>query len=200
MTERMVHFFEEAGAENTDRVIEAVKQRIRQKDVGKVLVASESGRLALRVRDEIPPSVSVICVTYNRQTRTRYQKPLLMKQRLQKAGVAVVDTVREPMGRRLVFRNWFERKTLQLPGTHADLFWMTLICVGGHGLRTAVEIVFSARALEVTARNTGEFVSQFCHLFRRQRECTENRIEDVSGQVLLKPDVLLLIVSRGLLP
>lgn len=144
MTERMVHFFEEAGAENTDHVIEAVKQRIRQEDVGKVLVASESGRLALRVREEVPLSVSVICVTYDRQTRTRYRKPSLMKRRLQKGGVAVVDTVREPMGRKLVFRNWFERKTLQLPGTHADLFWMTLICVGGHGFRTAVEIVFMA--------------------------------------------------------
>jgi hypothetical protein len=144
MTERMVHFFEEAGAENTDHVIKAVKQRIRQGGVDKVLVASESGRLALKVREEVPLLVSVICVTYNRQTRTRYQKPSLMKQRLQKAGVAIVDTVREPMGRRLVFRNWWERKTLQLPGTHSDLFWMTLICVGGHGLRTAVEIVFMA--------------------------------------------------------
>ncbi len=113
LTRRMVHFFEEAGAENTEHVLKAVKQRIRQEDVDKVLVASESGRLALRVRDAVPPPVSVICVAYNRQTRTRYQKPSLMKQRLQKAGVAIVDTVREPMGRRLVFRNWFERKTLQ---------------------------------------------------------------------------------------
>jgi hypothetical protein len=144
MTEQMVNFFEEAGAKNTDHVIGAVKKRIRHGDVGKVLVASESGRLALRVREEVPPSVSVICVTYDRQTRTRYRKPRLMKQRLLKAGVAVVDTVREPMGRRLVFRNWFERKTLRLLGTHADLFWMTLISVGGHGFRTAVEIMFMA--------------------------------------------------------
>jgi hypothetical protein len=69
MTECMVHFFEEVGVENTDHVIEATKQRIRQGDVSKVLVASESGRLALRAREEIPLSVPVICVTYNRQTR-----------------------------------------------------------------------------------------------------------------------------------
>jgi len=154
----MVHFFEKAGPENTDYVIEAVRRRIgqRDRDVSKVLVASESGRLALRVREAVPSSVSVICVTYNRPTRTRYRKPSLMKHRLEKVGVAVVDTVREPMGRKLIFRNWWERKTLQLPGTHADLFWMTLICVGGHGFRTAVEIVFMA--VESGKVKTGERV------------------------------------------
>jgi hypothetical protein len=32
IAKRIVHFFEEAGVENTDHVIEAVKQRIRQGD------------------------------------------------------------------------------------------------------------------------------------------------------------------------
>ena len=41
MTEHMVYFFEEAGAENTGHLIEAVKHRIRQGGVGKVLVASK---------------------------------------------------------------------------------------------------------------------------------------------------------------
>jgi len=31
-----------------------------------------------------------------------------------------------------------------LDGEKADLFWMTLICVGGHGFRTAIESVFMA--------------------------------------------------------
>ncbi len=144
MTERIVPFFEGPGAENTDQVIETVKGRIAQGDVGKVLVASESGRLALTVRERVPSAVSLVCVTYERQARTKYGKPALLREPLQKAGVTIVDTVREPMGRALTFRNWWEQKTLDLPGTHADLLWMTLICVGGHGFRTAVEIVFMA--------------------------------------------------------
>ncbi len=144
MTERSVHFFENPGAENTDQVIDAVRNRIAEGGIRKLLVASESGRLALSVRKKMPPQISVACVTYNRQTRRQYQKPALMDQQLRRARVALIDTIREPMGRRLTFRNWWERKTLILPGSHADLLWMTLICVGGHGFRTAVEIVFMA--------------------------------------------------------
>jgi len=33
---------------------------------------------------------------------------------------------------------------MKLRGEVADLFWMTLLCVGGHGLRTAVEVTFMA--------------------------------------------------------
>ncbi len=156
MTDRTVHFFEAPGAENTDRVIDAVRQRIAEGDIGKVLVASESGRLALKVREQMPPRVSVVCVTYNRQTRRQYRKPELMDRQLKKARIVVVDTVREPMGRGLTFKNWWERKTLKLPGSHADLLWMTLICVGGHGFRTAVEIVFMT--VESGAGKIGERV------------------------------------------
>ena len=53
-------------------------------------------------------------------------------------------------------RNWWERKNVDIPGESADLFWMTLICVGGHGLRTAVEIVFMA--VEGGAVKVGERV------------------------------------------
>ena len=73
-----------------------------------------------------------------------YKKPDLLKKELRAKGIVVVDTVKEPLARKLTLRNWWERKNVDLPGESADLFWMTLICVGGHGLRTAVEIVFMA--------------------------------------------------------
>ncbi|HVP16594.1 MAG TPA: hypothetical protein VMT42_04435 [candidate division Zixibacteria bacterium] len=43
-----------------------------------------------------------------------------------------------------------------MKGEEADLFWMTLICVGGHGFRTCVEIVFMA--VEAGVVNEGERV------------------------------------------
>jgi uncharacterized protein len=137
------YFFENPGAENTARVVHAIKLRLRQGDIERVLVASESGRFALDLNKALA-GTSVICVTYDPETRRRYQKPVLLKQKLLGQGITVVDTIPEPLGRELTFRNWWERATMHLSGHDADLFWMTLICVGGHGLRTAVEIVFIA--------------------------------------------------------
>jgi len=45
-----VYFFNRPGAGNTSKVIDAVKRRLRQGDVNKILVASESGRLALALK------------------------------------------------------------------------------------------------------------------------------------------------------
>lgn len=137
------YFFNSPGPDNTSKVIEVVGQRVRLGDIAKILVASESGQLALELRRSFA-SATIACVTYNDETRRKYQKPALMKDQLLRQRIVLVDTVPEPLGRELTFRNWWERRTIKLPGDSADLFWMTLICVGGHGLRTAVEIVFMA--------------------------------------------------------
>jgi len=151
----MPYFFEAPGAENTAKVVEAVRLRLREKDIDKVLVASESGRLAIELGPKLAP-VPLVCVTYNPTERTKWRKPELRKEELLKRGVAVVDTIPEPLTRELTFRNWWEKKTVRLPGPSADLFWMTLLCVGGHGFRTAVEIVFIA--VEAGAVEVGERV------------------------------------------
>ena len=140
-------FFEDPGAQNTAAVIRAVKRRLRRGDIGKVLVASESGKLALRVRKQLSKA-AVVCVTYDTETRKRFRKPTLMKNELLRKRVTIVEWP-EPIGQRLVFRNWWERRTLKPSGAISDLFWMTLICVGGHGFRTAVEIVFMATEARV---------------------------------------------------
>jgi hypothetical protein len=65
------------------------------------------------------------------------------RKRLNELGVPAIDWVEEPF-KPLTFRNWWEKETVDVQRPEADLFWMTLICVGGHGLRTAVEVVFMA--------------------------------------------------------
>jgi len=137
------YFFNSPGPDNTSKVIEVVGRRVRLGDIDKILVASESGQLALELRRSFARR-TIVCVTYNDETRHKYQKPALMKDKLLKQRIVLVDTVPEPLGRELTFRNWWERKTINVPGNVADLFWMSLICVGGHGFRTAVEIVFMA--------------------------------------------------------
>jgi len=141
--ERRVFFFDYPGSQNTDHVLKVVRDRLKEGDVEKVLVASESGHLALKVKDAFPEK-TVVCVTYDKYTRCKYNKPELMRKELDERGVIVVDSIREPLSRELVFRNWWINRTVKMKGEEADLFWMTLICVGGHGFRTAVEIVFMA--------------------------------------------------------
>jgi hypothetical protein len=141
--ERRVFFFDDSGPQNTKNVLHAIRDRLKQGDINKVLVASESARLALEVKDAFP-SKTIVCVTYNKYTRRKYNKPQLMKKNLDEREVIVVDSIREPITRELLFRNWWVKKTLKMKGEEADLFWMTLICVGGHGFRTALESVFMA--------------------------------------------------------
>lgn len=150
-----VYFFNNPGPYNTSKVIEAVRRRIRLGGIRKILVASESGRLALELRRAFART-TIVCVTYNEGARCKYRKPALMKDELLRHRIAVVDNVAEPLGRELTFRNWWEKSTIRMPGQYADLFWMTLICVGGHGLRTAVQIVFMA--VEAGAVSVGEKV------------------------------------------
>jgi hypothetical protein len=139
-----VCFFDRPGPQNTEKVLQAVDERLKLGDINKILVASETGRLALQVKQTFP-NKEVVCVTYNRHTRHKYLKPALAKKKLKEGGVMTVDKVEEPLTRPLTFRNWWERKTVEVKGQEADLFWMTLICVGGHGFRTCVEIVFMAQ-------------------------------------------------------
>jgi len=136
-------------------VIKAVQSRISENDISKVLVASETGHLALEFKKRLPKQ-EIVCVTFSDSTRRDYRKLPLLKKELAAKGIVIVDTAKEPLEHGLVFRNWWERKNVPLQGEFADLFWMTLICVGGHGLRTAVEIVFMA--VEAGAVKVGEKV------------------------------------------
>jgi len=150
-----VYFFNRAGARNTTKVIRAVKERIKRHDISRILVVSESGRLAIKLRQKIG-DFKIVCVTHEETTRAKFQKPALMKDLLARQRIAIVDTISEPLCHKLTFRNWWESQTIRLPGPSADLFWMTLICVGGHGFRTAVQNVFMA--VEGGAGKEGERV------------------------------------------
>jgi uncharacterized protein len=149
---RMVHFFEEPGEQNTDNVINAVAARAKEGDIETVVVASVSGRTATRVADTLrrqKMGTKVVCVNGPpswKKDAPQYKLALISekeRKRLEALQVAIVNQVKEPF-KPIVFRDWWEKKTLAIPNPESDLFWMTLICVGGHGFRTAVEVVFMA--------------------------------------------------------
>ena len=150
MAERTVHYFEGCGPENTDATVEVAVERAKEGDIQAIVVASVSGRTAIKVAERLKAAgleVKVVCVTGPPSwEQYGYEMPLLKpkeRARLEQLGVAIVDQVEEPF-RGLLFRNWWEKETIELEKEKADLFWMTLICVGGHGFRTAIEVVFMA--------------------------------------------------------
>jgi len=151
MTKRVVHFFENVGEENTDEVIEAVVERAGEEDIEAVIVASIWGRTAVKLAENLKESglkSRVVCVSGppSWEKYPEYKFPLIKEEerkRLDALGVKVVDSVEEPF-KPLTFRNWWEKETIEVRRPESDLFWMTLICVGGHGLRTTVEVVFMA--------------------------------------------------------
>ena len=163
MTKRMVHFFESPGKENTNEVIKATLDRAKEGDIEAVIVASISGNTSVKVAEQLKKSglnTKVVCVTgpSSWQKYSQYKFPLIREEERDKMdalGIQVIDWVEEPF-KPITFRNWWEEKTVEILRPESDLFWMTLICVGGHGLRTAVEVVFMA--VEAKTIDEGEKV------------------------------------------
>jgi hypothetical protein len=163
MTKRMVHFFESPGEGNTDKVIKAILDRAKEGDIEAVIVASISGDTSVKVAEQLKKSrlnIKVVCVTgpSSWQKYPQYKFPLIKEEERKKMdtlGIQVIDWVEEPF-KPIAFRNWWEEKTVEMLRPESDLFWMTLICVGGHGFRTAVEVVFMSVEAKIT--NEGDKV------------------------------------------
>jgi len=160
---RLVYFFENFGEENTDKVVEVALERAEEGDVKAIVVASISGETAVTVAKHVKEKglkVKVICVSGppSWEKYPEYVFPLIKEdtgEELSKLGVEIVDWVEEPF-KPITFRDWWEGKTVKMNRPQSDLFWMTLICVGGHGFRTAAEVVFMA--VEAKAIRVGERV------------------------------------------
>jgi hypothetical protein len=163
MGSRLVRFFESVGEENTEETIKSAVDRAEEGDIKTIIVASTSGKTSVRVAEQLRKrglGPKVICVSGPPSWKKfpEYKFPLIKestRRKMDEMGIRLINDVEEPF-RPITFRNWWEKKTVQVPRPESDLFWMTLICVGGHGFRTAIEVVFMTE--EAKAINTGEMV------------------------------------------
>jgi hypothetical protein len=158
MTNRTVHFFESPGEENTNQVIKATLDRAEEGDIDAVIVASISGNTSVKVAEQLRKrglNIKVVCISGPQSWKKypQYKFPLIKekeREKMDELRIQIVNWIEEPF-KPITFRNWWEEKTVEVLRPASDLFWMTLICVGGHGFRTAVEVVFmsvEAKAIE----------------------------------------------------
>lgn len=143
LIKRDVFYFEKAGEQNSDFVIDAVKARVMQGDVTHIVVASNSGNTALKLLEALKNrDVKIICVTeppqrleWNTQWPTITEKT---RKQLKDRGVVVVENIPYASYCSILDNNRWETPS---PNT---LVYMTLRAVGGAGLKVAMEVMFMA--------------------------------------------------------
>ncbi len=145
-----ITYFDAPGPQNTATVIRAVKDRVKDGDVGYVAVASITGETALNVAQTLKHAkTSVICVsgcpswqTYGEQYPKVKKHPFIdseTRKQLEELGVKIVDNVPSSLSESIEYglaRYGF------IPASWAVI--ETLLAIGGYGFKTAVEIVLMA--------------------------------------------------------
>jgi uncharacterized protein len=64
MEEKNINYFENPGAENTDKVIELVKERREELGIENIVVASVSGRTSVKVFESMPDA-KIVSITHH---------------------------------------------------------------------------------------------------------------------------------------
>jgi len=140
---RKIYYFDEPGKQNTEGVIEAVKNVIHEERIYCVIVASTSGETALKfaraLKDE---KVKIVCVSEppSRQIFGNEWPGInhKIREKLERHGVIVVDRVPYKFHDSVLeMAKWYTPIPEHIVGD-------TLAFVGGQGLKVAVEVMFMA--------------------------------------------------------
>lgn len=143
---RKILYFEKPGPHNTDNVIHATKERIKEGDIKHVVVASISGRTALRFAEELEGlGVSVICVSGfpGWLTIHEVEYPFVkarIRERLEKLKVSIVEKTPSTLSGDTIDYGLARYGYIPASWVMAE----TLEAVGGYGLKTAVEVILMA--------------------------------------------------------
>jgi len=140
MITKEITYFDEPGAQNTERVIPAVKKRIQQGDIQHVVVASTSGATALQTWKGLQGSnVSIICVGehYGYWGDDEQRLTAAMRQELESKGISVFFGSHALSGVGRSISNRFKGIS------HTEIIAYTLRQFG-EGLKVCVEIAIMA--------------------------------------------------------
>lgn len=151
-----ITYFEEPGIQNTTHVINLIANRLTEGDIKAVVVASCSGSSALLAAKTLQGSVKIINISLPQEGQKRFGlQPIRQKmaERLSELGVICREQFfldpaewaagNPNFGNESLFYDWQLDKEYEVKHIEKILN-ATLIGIGGMGLKTAVECMFSA--------------------------------------------------------
>ena len=145
--EGKVFYFEKKGAVNTDRTLDIALACCEEKGIRKIVVASSSGKTALRLRDKAKSSIEVIGVTYSAGSKYRQEVEEFNRNRdtLTEKGVRIVRGLHALSATERAFENKYKSGLLPL-NIVADTLRMF-----SHGMKVCLEVsVMAAEAGFIT--------------------------------------------------
>jgi uncharacterized protein len=146
-TEGKVFYFEKKGSVNTDRALEIALACCEEKGIRKIVVASSTGKTALRLHDKAKPSIEVIAVTYGAGSKYREEVEEFNRNRetLVEKGIRVVRGIHALSATERTFENKYKSGFIPL-NIVADTLRMF-----SQGMKVCVEVaVMAAEAGFVT--------------------------------------------------
>ena len=145
--EGKVFYFEKKGSANTDRALEIALACCEEKGIRKIVVASSTGKTALRLHDKANPSIEVIAVTYGAGSKYREEVEEFNRNRetLVEKGIRVVRGIHALSATERTFENKYKSGFIPL-NIVADTLRMF-----SQGMKVCVEVtVMAAEAGFVT--------------------------------------------------
>lgn len=139
---REVYYFDEPGEQNSDYVFEAISKYISEKKPKYLIIASTSGKTALKFAEALKERIKIICISEPPSRQLWGDKwPTLdsdIKKKLKELNVTVVDYIPYKFHNSVLeHARWYFPVVEHVVGD-------TLAMVGGQGLKVAVQIIFMA--------------------------------------------------------
>jgi hypothetical protein len=145
--EGKIFYFEKKGSVNTDRALDIALACCEEKGIRKIVVASSTGKTALRLHDKAKPSIEVIAVTYGAGSKYREEVEEFNRNRetLVERGIRVVRGIHALSATERTFENKYKSGFIPL-NIVADTLRMF-----SQGMKVCVEVaVMAAEAGFVT--------------------------------------------------
>jgi uncharacterized protein len=138
--EERVFYFEKKGAANTERAIDIALRFCEERNIGKIVVASSTGKTALKMKEKAKAGLEIIGVTYSAGSKYREEVEEFNKNRgaLEKKGIRIVRGLHALSATERGFENKYKNGLLPL-NIVADTLRMF-----SQGMKVCVEIAVMA--------------------------------------------------------
>ena len=108
--ESRIFYFAKKGAVNTDETLDISLAACRQLGIGKIVVASSTGKTALKAKEKATPSLEIIAVTYGAGSKYAEEVEAFNKNRplLEEKGIRIVRGIHALSATERTFENKYK--------------------------------------------------------------------------------------------